>query len=85
MKIRSHLYPDRTGPDVRYVAMPKTPQIPQKTDGNDCFHARFRIAMSGACNYNAHAIYQARLEKTNPKRHTPPGRPLDVAFLVPEA
>jgi len=41
--------------------------------------------MSGACHYNALAIYQARLEKTNPKRHTPPGRPMDVAFLVPEA
>ncbi len=41
--------------------------------------------MSGACHYNALAIYQARLEQTNPKRHTPPGRPMDVAFLVPEA
>jgi len=53
--------------------------------GNDGFRTFFVIAMSGACHYNAHAIYQARLEKTNPKRHTPPGRPMDVAFLVPEA
>ncbi len=65
--------------------MPETAQTPQLTAGNACIQAFSRIAMSGACHYNALAIYQARLEQTNPKRHTPPGRPMDVAFLVPEA
>ena len=85
MKALALLYADSKEPDVLRVAMPITAQYPEKPAKNVCFRRLFVIAMSGACHYNAHAIYQARLEKTNPKRHTPPGCPMDVAFLVPEA